>query len=73
VLGGEAPDAHAAMLLSLVRACDLLGWVFTRDELKTARRQVETLTRGEVVGEAVQVVIETIEAATTAAILAATS
>jgi hypothetical protein len=69
VLGGEAPDAHTAMLLSLVRACDLLGRVFTRDELKTARRQVETLTGGEIVGEAVRVVIETIEAA----IMAATS
>jgi hypothetical protein len=73
VLGGEAPDAHTAALLSLVRACDLLGRAFTRDELKTARRQIETLTGGEVVGEAVQVVIQTIEAATMAAIMAATS
>ena len=72
-LGGEAPDAHTAALFSLVRACDLLGRAFTRDELKTARRQIETLTGGEVVGEAVQVVIQTIEAATMAAIMAATS
>ena len=73
VLGGETPDAHTATLLSLMRACDLLGRVFTRDELKMARRKIETLTRGEVIGEAVQQAIETIEAATMAAIMAATS
>jgi golgi phosphoprotein 3 len=72
VLGGEAPDGHTAALLSLVRACDLLGRIFTRDELKTARRQSEALRRGEAIGEAVQQAIETIEAATSAAIMAAT-
>jgi golgi phosphoprotein 3 len=73
VLGGAAPDAHTATLLSLVRACDLLGRVFTRDELKTARRRIDELTSGEVIGEAVQEAIEIIEAATMAAIQAATS
>ena len=73
VLGGEPLDAHTAMLLSLVRACDLLGRVFTRDELKAARRKIEELTRGEVIGEAVQQAIEIIEAATIAAITTATS
>ena len=72
-LGGEAPDAHTAVLLSLVCTCDLLERVFTRDELKTARRKIEALTSGEVIGEAVQQAIETIEAATLAAIMAATS
>jgi hypothetical protein len=72
VLGGEAPDGHTAALLSLVRACDLLGRIFTRDELKTARRQIEALRSGEAIGEAVQQAIETIEAATSAAIMAAT-
>jgi hypothetical protein len=67
VLGGEAPDAHTATLLSLVKVCDLLERVFTRDELKGARRKIKTLTSGEVIGEAVQQVIETIEAATMAA------
>ena len=73
VLGGEVLDVHTAMLLSLVRACDLLGRVFTRDELKAARRKIEELTRGEVIGEAVQQAIEIIEAATIAAITASTS
>jgi len=73
VLGGEAPDAHTATLLSLVRACDLLERVFTRDEMKRARRKIEELTRGEAIGEAVQQAIEIIEAATMAAIMAATS
>jgi Golgi phosphoprotein 3 len=73
VLGGEAADAHTAALLSLVWACGLLGRVFTRDELKTARRQIEALRHGEAIGEAEQQVIETIEAATSAAITAAMS
>ena len=73
VLGGEAPDAHTAALLSLVRACGLLRRVFTRDELKAARRQIEALRHGEGIGEAEQQAIETIEAATSAAITAATS
>jgi Golgi phosphoprotein 3 len=73
VLGGEAADAHTATLLSLVCACDMLERVFTRDELKAARRKIETLTSGEVIGDAVQQAIETIEAATMAAIMAATS
>jgi len=73
VLGGEVPDGHTAALLSLVRACDLLGRIFTRDELKTARRQSEALRRGEAIGEAEQQAIETIEAATSAAITTATS
>jgi len=71
VLGGEGLDAHTAALLSLVKACDLLGRVFTTDELKIARRQIETLTSGEVVGDAVHAAIETIETATLAAITGA--
>ncbi len=67
-LGGEAPDAHTAMLLSLVGASHLLGRVFTRDERKTARRQIEALTRGEVIGEPVEQAIRVIETATTTAI-----
>jgi hypothetical protein len=62
-----------AALLSLVRACNLLGRVFTRDELKTARRQIEALRRGEAISEAEQQAIETIEAATSAAIAVAMS
>jgi hypothetical protein len=73
VLGGEALDAHTATLLSLMCVCDLLGRVFTRDELKTARRKIKTLTSDEVIGEAVQQAIEIIEAATLAAITATTS
>lgn len=73
VLGGEAPDAHTAAVFSLVRACDLLGRVFTHDELKTARRQIEALRRGEAISEAEQQAIETIAAATSAAIAAAMS
>ncbi|MGD0004988.1 MAG: hypothetical protein ABSE06_12255 [Anaerolineaceae bacterium] len=62
-----------AALLSLVRAYNLLGRVFTRDELKTARRQIEALRRGEAISEAEQQAIETIEAATSAAIAVAMS
>ena len=71
-LGGEAPDAQTAALLSLARACDLLGQIFTRDELKMARRKIAGLAAADGIGEAERQVIEIVEAATAAAIRAKT-
>jgi Golgi phosphoprotein 3 len=71
VLAGQKPDEYAVALLSLVRACGLLEHVFTVDEIKLARKRVDTLVQAETIGATVTEVIETISAATTAAVLAA--
>jgi Golgi phosphoprotein 3 len=61
------PDERVLALLSLAKACDLLSFVFTRDELKAARRKIEELTRGELIGEAVKEAIDSIMTAVTVA------
>jgi Golgi phosphoprotein 3 len=60
-------------LLSLLRAGNLLDHIFTRDELKLARKKVDQLTRDEQIGQGVLEAIQAVEAATvTATMVAAT-
>lgn len=73
--GGEVTPGIVTML-SLLKACELLNLVFTRDEIKPARRKVTELVHGEVIGQAVADTVAEIEAATAAvvvAVVAATS
>jgi hypothetical protein len=44
VLAGEIADTHALMVLDLIRAGGLLDFVFTRDELKAARKRIASYT-----------------------------
>jgi len=67
LLAGNKADAHAVVLLSLIRACGMLPFVITRDEQKETRRRIEQLTHDEEIGKAVQDAIEMIEAAATTA------
>ena len=46
------------ILLSLLKACGLLRFVFTRDERKFADKKVDELVQGEVFGEAVAKLLE---------------
>ncbi|MFZ6028889.1 MAG: GOLPH3/VPS74 family protein [Chloroflexota bacterium] len=46
-------DVDTIILLSLLKACGLLGLVFTKDERKAARVEVERLTAGEPFGNAI--------------------
>lgn len=73
VLAGEAAEPADVILLNLLRACDLLRLVFTRDERKAAARKVQEMVKGEVFGEAVAQLIKEIEAAAAAAAVAATA
>jgi golgi phosphoprotein 3 len=72
LLASHKADAHAIVLLSLVRACGMLQFVITRDEQKETRRKIEQLTHDEEIGKAVQDAIEMIEAAATTAAMIAT-
>ena len=56
-------------LLSLLKACQLLNLVFTRDELKAASRKVADLVNGEIIGKAVAETIAEIEAAAAAVVV----
>jgi len=73
VFTAEPPEPRRVILLSLLKACQITNLVFTRDERKAAKRRIAELVKGEVFGEAVAKVIEEIEAATAAAVIAATS
>ena len=73
VLADEKHDEYAVALLSLTRACGLLEHVFTVDEIKSARKRVDTLVQDETIGATVTKVIESISVATAAALAAATS
>lgn len=71
VLAGEKQDEYAVALLSLTRACGLLEHVFTVDEIKSARKRVDTLVQDEAIGATITEIIESISTATTAALAAA--
>lgn len=70
VLAGQQPDERTLALLSLVKACRLMNLIFTKDERKAARKQIEALTTGDWISDAVARTLEEIDAAVTAAIVA---
>ena len=72
VLGGEKIDEHTAALLSLGQAAGLLDHLFTRDELRQAKKRVEALVKDDAVGQAVQEVIDSVNAAVAASVMVAT-
>ena len=53
ILAGEEPQPTDLVLLSLLKACRMLDLVFTRDELKAARKKVDERVKTEVFGKAV--------------------
>jgi hypothetical protein len=63
VLAEEDPEAHDLALLGLVKACNLLNLVFTKDERKMARRRIYELTVGKTLKDPLFQSIQEIEAA----------
>ena len=63
VLAAEAPSPADVTLLGLVKACNLLRLVFTRDERKSAAKKVELLAQGDIFSEATAKVLAEIETA----------
>ena len=64
VLANEALAPRTVALLNLLSACDLLGLVFTPDELSAAKRSIGELSAGDSIATAVSETIEAIEAST---------
>jgi hypothetical protein len=70
VLAGEKAEPEDIALLNLIRACNLLKSVFTKDERKWSEKRVEALASEEVFGPAVTEALESIELALVTATLA---
>jgi hypothetical protein len=73
VLTDKKPDPYVLALLSLVRACNMLDIVFTKDELKMSRRLVQQKIQGETVAKGVAETIQEIESAALAGVFASIS
>jgi hypothetical protein len=71
VLTQAEGKSHEVALLGLVRASNLLEFVFTTDELKIARKKIDQLTIKDEIGNGVRETIDAIEAASLAAATAA--
>ena len=73
VLAGDKSDEQSVVLLSLLKACNLLNNIFTEDEIKMASKQVDDLVKDETVGKAVGEIVDEITTAAAAAAMAAVS
>ncbi len=71
VLAGEIGDAHSVMVLSLVRAANMLDFVFTRDEIKAAKKRIARITRDTILDQEVRETIEEIESSVTTLVISA--
>jgi hypothetical protein len=73
VLNGDTPQPRIGVLIGILKACDLLGTVFTKDERKRRQQRIDQIANGEVVSKAVSDAIKEMQAATMAAVIAATT
>ena len=62
VLAGEQAGEQDIVLLSLLKACDLLNLVFTRDERKSARSRIDELAAQSVFSTSVIEVLDSLYA-----------
>jgi golgi phosphoprotein 3 len=74
VIDGEEPTPRTAALIGILKACDLTGAVFSKDERKRHGDRIERIAEGEVLGGAVgKAVKELQDAITMVAVTAALS
>ncbi len=69
VLEGTAPEPRIAALIGLLKACDLTGLVFTKQERQEYGERIDQIGHGDAVGQAVSHAAEAAQAAMTAAIV----
>jgi Golgi phosphoprotein 3 len=70
-LGGEKVDERGISLLTLLRTCYMLNYVFTNDEIKIAHKRVDELIRDKSLNQEVVDLLSDISAAIGSAALAA--
>jgi len=71
VLEDKPAEPRTRMLISLIRACDLIGEVFPGPERKDAKRKIKAMVKNEAFGHAVSDEIAAVIAACIAASVAA--
>jgi golgi phosphoprotein 3 len=73
VLEYSSVDERTVVLVSMLKACNLLDQVFTKEERKGGKRRIEELAKGSVAGAAASEVISEVYSAVQAATAAATA
>ena len=72
VLGGREADAQSVVLLRLMKSLDLLGQIFTPDEMKAASSRISVIIKDEAIGMPSTEALDSIAAAALAASMSAT-
>lgn len=70
LFGDEKPNVRSAMLLSLIKSCNLVDEVFSKDEKKEATKRMDEIIKNHDYGKAVKASIEEMQ---TAVIVACTT
>ena len=65
----EQVEARTAILIAIAKGTRLLNTIFTKEELKTHKAQLERIFKGQVLGEVTKEVIEAIEVAVLVAVI----
>lgn len=72
VLEDREPDAHSAALIALLKATNLTGAVFSKEEARAAKSRIDAIANGDLMSAAVSRVIKDMEAALIAVFIATT-
>lgn len=70
VLQGATPQPRTAALIGLLKACDLTGMVFDRDERRQHKARIDEISNGELMGKAVSKAVKEAQGAMAAVIAA---
>ncbi len=73
VITGYDPDARSAALIGLLKATNLTGTVFNKDERKAYKKRIEDISRGEQMSEAVSKILRDTQTALIAVMVATTA
>ena len=73
ILYDQQPTEKETALIGLVKACDLVNEIFSREERKSAKKKIKMITEEDEIGKAVSSIVLEITAAITTAIVASSS
>lgn len=68
ILDGKMPDSRMTMLISLIKACNLVNELFSRKERKIARKRIKEIAESDLIAKMISDTIAGIQAAITAAV-----
>jgi hypothetical protein len=73
ILYDEQPTEKEAALISLVKACELVNEIFSKEERKLAKKKIKMMTEEDEIGKAVSLIVLEITVAITTAIVASSA